>query len=204
MVEIDTAHRVEAEMRTSPHSYIPLVMAFWSILLALPLVSRRFRHADPAPQSPLDLAQLCAGTYYVSRVIARERAGSFLREPFIHALGGANQPSSSDQQPAAPDVRAALGELVTCTRCVGLWVAAGLAYMQALAPRESRVVMPVLSAAAVNNFLQAEFAQIVARTNIAERTSEQQHDGIADSLMARPGREQDGQRLPGEQLRSRT
>lgn len=36
----------------------------------------------------------------------------------------------------------AIGELVTCTRCVGTWAAAGLAVTQILAPRFGRMRSP--------------------------------------------------------------
>ncbi len=49
----------------------------------------------------------------------------------------------------------AIGELVTCSRCAGTWVAAGLAATQILAPRFGRLLTWSLGAAAANDFLQA-------------------------------------------------
>ena len=41
-----------------------------------------------------------------------------------------------DERPVRrADTQQAIGELVTCTRCVGTWAAAGLASTQILAPR---------------------------------------------------------------------
>lgn len=50
---------------------------------------------------------------------------------------------------------AATGELVTCTRCVGAWVAAGLGTAQIVTPRLGRLLTWSLAASAANDFLQA-------------------------------------------------
>lgn len=49
---------------------------------------------------------------------------SFLREPFVEGHAGA----AEDEEPVqSGGMEQAMGELVTCTRCVGTWAAAGLA-----------------------------------------------------------------------------
>ncbi|HEY8236764.1 MAG TPA: DUF1360 domain-containing protein, partial [Gaiellaceae bacterium] len=62
----------------------------------------------------------------------------------------------------------AIGELVTCTRCIGTWAAACLASTQILAPRFGRLLTWSLGAAAANDFLQAGFAAMTARVNELE------------------------------------
>ena len=57
----------------------------------------------------------------------------------------------------------AIGELVTCSRCVGTWAAAGLATTQVLAPRFGRLLTWSLAAAGINDFLQAGFARLTER-----------------------------------------
>ena len=61
---------------------------------------------------------------------------SFLREPFVE--GTAHE---GDEEPVhTGDVRQAIGELVTCSRCGGTWAAAALASTQILAPRFGRLL----------------------------------------------------------------
>ncbi len=84
---------------------------------------------------------------------------SFIRDPFVEgeAYGG-------DEEPVAiGDFHQALGELVTCSRCVGTWVAAGLATTQLVAPRFGRLLTWSLGAAGINDFLQAGFAALAHR-----------------------------------------
>jgi hypothetical protein len=62
-------------------------------------------------------------------------------------------------------MKRAVGELVTCTRCVGTWVAAGLATSLAVTPRFGRLLVWTLDAAAVNDVLQAGFAALTQKAN---------------------------------------
>ncbi len=120
---------------------------------------------DPREHNALDLITLAAATFKAAHTLAHDEVTSFLREPFVsgHAHAGGEDP--------APDgFRRAIGELVTCTRCVGTWTAAGLGVAQVLSPRVGRILTWTLSAAGANDFLQAGFSALTAKSNeIAER-----------------------------------
>ena len=109
----------------------------------------------------LDLVVLGAATFKAARTIARDEVTSFLREPFVEgkAHEGGEEPVESG------DMRQAVGELVTCSRCVGTWAAAGLACAQILAPRFGRLLTWTLAAGAVNDFAQAGFAALTAKAD---------------------------------------
>jgi hypothetical protein len=62
----------------------------------------------------------------------------------------------------------AIGELVSCSRCVGTWVAAGLATTQVLAPRFGRMLTWTLAGAGINDFLQAGFTALKRKANDLE------------------------------------
>jgi len=109
----------------------------------------------------LDLVVLGAATFKAARTIARDEVTSFLREPFVEgkAHEGGEEPVESG------DMRQAIGELVTCSRCVGTWAASGLACAQILAPRFGRLLTWTLAAGAVNDFAQAGFAALTAKAD---------------------------------------
>ena len=80
---------------------------------------------------------------------------SFLREPFV--VGHPADPE--DEEPVQTgSLRQAIGELVTCSRCIGTWVAAGIAALDLLAPRFGRLLTWSLAIGGVNDWLQAGFA----------------------------------------------
>jgi hypothetical protein len=124
------------------------------------------RLADPERElRAIDLGTLGLATFKGARTLSRERLASFLREPFVegHAADG------QDERPAGEGMRRAIGELVTCTRCVGAWFAAGLATTETVAPRFGRLLVWSLAASAINDFLQAGFTTLTAKANELER-----------------------------------
>jgi Protein of unknown function (DUF1360) len=132
-------------------AYATIVGAFFA---GLGLVSVLARRSPPA--TALDLLALSAATFKAARTLSHEQVGSFVRDPFVEG---------EDEHPAGQGVQRALGELVTCSRCVGTWVAAGLASTQMVAPRFGRALTWTLGASAANDFLQAAFDALCAKAN---------------------------------------
>ena len=121
---------------------------------------------EPTRHTWLDLAALSAATFKAARTIARDEVTSFIREPFVE--GDAHE--GDDERPVQTGgIDQAIGELVTCSRCVGAWVAAGLVSTQMLAPRFGRLVTWTLAGAGVNDVLQAGFAALQHKANELEQ-----------------------------------
>jgi hypothetical protein len=120
---------------------------------------------DPRDHDALDLVVLGAATFKASRTLSRDAVTSFIREPFVEgqAHEGGEDPVETG------DLRQAIGELVTCSRCIGTWVAGGLAATHVLSPRFGRTLTWTLAAAGVNDFLQAGFAALTNKSNELEQ-----------------------------------
>jgi hypothetical protein len=120
---------------------------------------------DPQRQSALDFVVLSAASFKAARTLSRDPITSFIRDPFVEGQAGV----AEDEKPiSSGGMEQAIGELVTCTRCVGTWAAAGLTATQLVAPRFGRLLTWSLGAAAVNDFLQAGFSALAARANQLE------------------------------------
>jgi uncharacterized protein DUF1360 len=122
----------------------------------------------PEQLRPLDLLVLSAATFKAARTIAHDEVTSFIREPFVQ------ERAHEGGEHAVEDggVRQAVGELLTCTRCVGMWTAGALGSMHVLAPRGGRMLTWSLAAAAANDFLQAGFSALTTKANeLEERVS---------------------------------
>jgi hypothetical protein len=146
---------VEAAERPPYSSYAAIAATFLGGL-TLANALAHWRGREPRRHlSGLDLVALSAATFKASRTISHDRVTSFLREPFVEgeALEG-------EEEPAGEGMRRALGELVTCSRCVGAWVGAGLATTQVVAPRFGRLLTWSLAAAAASDFLQVAFVAL--------------------------------------------
>ena len=119
--------------------------------------------------SAIDLTMLGLATFKASRTVARDKVTSFVREPFVE---GDAYDGEGEQPTRETELKQALGELVTCTRCVGTWVAASLASTQILAPRTGRLLTTVLAAGALNDFLLAGFTALTEKANQLEQSPE--------------------------------
>jgi hypothetical protein len=144
-------------------SYAAIVVTFAGGLTAAEAVARALGR-EPRELTTVDFLTLCAATFKASRTISHDRVTSFLREPFVEG-----QAFEGEEQPAGEGMQRAIGELVTCTRCLGVWVAAGLGATQVVAPRFGRLLTWTLAAAAANDFLQTAF---VALNRKSEELSE--------------------------------
>jgi hypothetical protein len=133
-----------------------------TFLTGLGVVAALARRSPPA--SALDLVALSAATFKASRTLSREKVASFVREPFVEGDSGLGE----EERPEGEGFQRAVGELLLCTRCVGTWSAAALASTQMLTPRFGRLVTWTLAAGAANDFLQASFAALCAKTNELE------------------------------------
>ena len=145
-------------------SYAAITGAFAGLLATAGALGRALDR-DPQCQTPLDFAVLAAASFKAARTLARDEITSFIRQPFVrgHAYAG-----EGEEPVPTGDMAQAVGELVTCTRCVGTWAAATLASTQILAPRFGRLLTWSLAAAALNDFLQGAFAALAAKANELE------------------------------------
>src|SRR6187431_2723846 len=120
-----------------PYASYAAIIATFGGLLAATAALERARH-EQRSVTTLELALLAAASFKAARAISRER--------FVDG-----------EQPVGSGTRRAFGELVTCTRCIGTWAAAGLVATETAAPRFGRVLTLTLAAGAGNDFLQAAF-----------------------------------------------
>jgi hypothetical protein len=136
--------------------YAAIMAAFCGGLAGAGALARALGR-DAHEHTAVDLVALALATFKAARTIARDPVASFFREPLVE-----DEHEGGFQQ--------ALAELVTCTRCTGTWVAAGLGATQIVAPRFGRLVTWTLGAAGLNDFLQAGFAALGHKSNeLAER-----------------------------------
>lgn len=143
-----------------PSSYAAIMGTFAVGLAGAGLLARALGR-DAEEQRPIDLAILTLATFKAARTLARDEVTSFIRDPFVE--GDVHE--GGEEPVETGDIRQAIGELVTCTRCVGTWIAAGLTSTQVIAPRFGRLLTWSLAAAGTNDFLQAGFAALAHKSN---------------------------------------
>jgi len=148
-----------------PHTAYAAIVGVFAAGLGVAGLLARALGRDPQEQRPIDLAVIGLATFKAARTLADDEVTSFLRDPFVEgeAHEGGEDPVETG------DLRQAIGELVTCSRCIGTWVAAGLTSTQVIAPRFGRLLTWTLAAAGANDFLQAGFAAVTSKSNELEQ-----------------------------------
>jgi hypothetical protein len=130
--------------------------AGWGALLGAVLVAARDKGDEPVRSA--EVLPLGVAAFALSKLVAKEKVDAWVREPFVEEHPEGRRPKGSG-------LRYAVGELLTCTRCVGVWSALGLTALRVTRPREARVVTTVLGASAINDVAQAGFTWLCARAN---------------------------------------
>jgi hypothetical protein len=153
------------EAQRQPYGAYAAILGAFAGGLAVAGVVARALDRDPQEHTALDLVALGAATFKASRTLSHDEVTSFLRDPFVK--GSAHE--GGEEPVATGDLHQAIGELVTCSRCIGTWVAAGLATTQILAPRFGRLLTWTLGGAGLNDFLQAGFAALTQKSNELEQ-----------------------------------
>ena len=155
-----------ADRRSSPPygAYAAIMGAFVGGLAAAGGLANLFGR-EPRENTGLDLVVLSAATFKAARTISRDEVTSFIRDPFVE--GEAHE--GGEEAIETGDLRQAIGELVTCSRCIGTWAAAGLATTTILALRFGRLLNWSLASAGANDFLQAAFAALAHKSSELEQ-----------------------------------
>ncbi|GAB1645495.1 DUF1360 domain-containing protein [Krasilnikovia sp. MM14-A1259] len=138
----------------------------------------------PVPERPAtsDVVLISIATHKLSRLLAKDAVTSPLRAPFTrYAEPGGSAEVNEEVRTDRGAVRHAVGELVSCPFCLGMWVATGLTGGLVLAPRLTRLAAVALTATAVSDFLQMAYSMAKEAAEGGRRRS------LPDAGADRPG-----------------
>jgi Protein of unknown function (DUF1360) len=107
----------------------------------------------PERFSVQDTVLVCLATHKASRLISKESVTSPLRAPFTRYEEPTGE-AEVNESARGDGARHAIGELVTCPFCLGVWVASALTAGLVFAPKVTRLVSTALTAIAVSDSLQ--------------------------------------------------
>ena len=126
-------------------SYAVLIGAFASGVAGFAAWMRAANRELPERIGPGDLALMTVATHKAARLLAKDRVTSPVRAPFTRFEGDAG-PGEVSEAARGSGLRRAVGELIVCPYCLGLWAAAFFAAGFAVAPRPTRWIASVLTA----------------------------------------------------------
>jgi hypothetical protein len=149
-----------SETPTEAVDYALLSLAYGAALAGL---ARQARLSEPVPAA--ELVPLSAASFALSKLVVHEKVETWVRRPFLD-----EQPDG--RRPKGRRLRYAVGELMSCTRCLGAWSALGLVGLRSLNPAAARTVTTVLAVSAANDFLQSGFSLLCRRADAERRRAE--------------------------------
>lgn len=106
---------------------------------------RRSGRELPERPEAADLALVTVATHKVARLISKDRVSSIVRAPFTEFQDDATA-GEVEEAARGTGMRRAIGELLLCPYCLGLWIAAAFSGGMIVAPRATRWVASVFSA----------------------------------------------------------
>jgi hypothetical protein len=100
-----------------------------------------------------DLILIGTASHKLSRLVAKDKVTSFVRAPFTHYQGRGG-PAEVEETAREGEIRGAIGEMLICPYCLGLWAAGAFHVGLLFAPRVTRMAASTLTALTVSDFLQ--------------------------------------------------
>jgi len=152
-----------AKTPTKPVDYAALSTMYAGLAGAVVLAAR---DQGDEPLEPAEIVPLALATFAISKLIAKEKVESWVREPFVEEL------PDGERRPKGRRLRYAVGELMTCTRCMGAWTSLGLVGLRLTRPREARVVTVLMATSALNDWMQSGFTYLCAQGSVAQRQAD--------------------------------
>jgi hypothetical protein len=150
----------DSETPTEALDYAVLSLGYGAALAALAATGRG---RPPIPRE--ELVPLSAATFALSKLVVHEKVETWVRRPFLHE-------HQQGRRPKGRRLRYAVGELLSCTRCLGAWSALGLVALRAASPEAGRTVTTVLAVSAGSDFLQSGFSLLCRRANVEAQREE--------------------------------
>jgi hypothetical protein len=146
----------EPEERPPLLAYAVMIGVFNAIFAGGLFAARRSGRPLPERVAAADLVLIGTASHKLSRLISKDKVTSPLRAPFTE-LEGSGGPGELEESSRGHGARRAIGELLVCPYCLGLWVVAGFSLGLLFAPRLTRFLAAVFSALTISDFLQIAY-----------------------------------------------
>lgn len=124
-------------------SYVVLMAALMTLAASFARWFRSSGRQLPDHIGARDLALLTVASHKASRLISKDRVTSGIRAPFTQYQDDAG-PGEVSEQPRGRGLRRAIGELLICPYCLGMWTSAAFVAGLLVAPRFTRWLASVL------------------------------------------------------------
>jgi Protein of unknown function (DUF1360) len=136
--------------------YLTFMSTFGTLVAAALAIAKRQGRELPERVPAGQLLLIGTASHKLSRLVSKDKVTSPLRAPFTE-LEGKGGPAEFEERSRGTGLRKAIGELLICPFCLGLWVIAGFSVGLLFAPRVTRFVASLFAALTISDFLQIAY-----------------------------------------------
>jgi hypothetical protein len=146
----------EPDKRPPLGSYLAFMSIFGTLVSTALLIARRQGRELPDKIDAGHLLLVGTASHKLSRLVAKDKVTSPLRAPFTE-LEGKGGPAELEERSRGTGLRKAVGELLICPYCLGLWIVAAFSIGLVFAPRVTRFVASLFAALTISDFFQIAY-----------------------------------------------
>lgn len=136
--------------------YLAFMSVFGTLVSTALLIAHRQGRELPAKIGASELMLVGTASHKLSRLISKDKVTSPIRAPFTE-LEGKGGPAELEERSRGKGLQKAIGELLICPYCLGLWVVAGFSVGLIFAPRVTRFLASLFSALTISDFFQIAY-----------------------------------------------
>lgn len=185
-----------AQTPTKPLHYALLSASYTALAGRVALRAVKGRRG-PTPVEPTELVIYGLATAGLARLLAKEKVTEWIRRPFV------DEPVEGERTPRGRGPRYVLGELLTCTRCLGSWSALTLVGLRTVAPAPAQMAATLLAFSYVNNLLQAGLTAVQAQASHEEALAAEVTGATSGAALHREERASSPRSMAARSLRER-
>ena len=137
-------------------AYATFAAVFHAAMAGAVATAKRSGRDLPEHVQAGDVALIGTASFKLSRLISKQKVTAFVRAPFTE-LEGRGGPAELEERPRGRGLRRAVGELLVCPYCLGLWASGAFHAGLLFAPRATRFSASVLTAMTISDFLQIAY-----------------------------------------------
>ena len=137
-------------------AYATFATVFHAAMAGAVVAAKRSGRDLPERAEASDIVLIGTASYKLSRLVSKKKVTAFVRAPFTE-LEGKGGPAEVEEKPRGSGLRRAIGELLVCPYCLGLWASGGFHVGLLFAPRTTRFSASVLAAMSISDFLQVAY-----------------------------------------------
>jgi hypothetical protein len=151
-------------------AYATFATVFHAAMAGAVAAAKRSGRDLPEHVRPGDIVLIGTASYKLSRLISKKKVTAFVRAPFTE-LEGKGGPAELEEKPRGSGLQRAIGELLLCPYCLGLWASGAFHVGLLFAPRTTRFSASVLTAMTISDFLQLAYKASEPARDVPEQTT---------------------------------